>query len=165
MSETTLYDVKLPNKIISLINKIDKMIQEINNKEQTVLLEVKDVFDRDENGNLYLKHKFLEIDDTVGFGSFEDKNYIVYKEPYHLTIKTSIDSHVDSINDFKIRFDKDKLIDSLKHIKSNGGKIGVKKTNDGRNIYASPKNKGDFILSEFDVMLSVESYFMFIEVN
>lgn len=165
MSETTLYDVKLPNKIISLINKIDKMIQEINNKEQTVSLEVKYVYDRDENGNLYLKHKFFEIDDTVGFGSFEDKNYIVYKEPYRLTIKTSIDSHVDSINDFKIRFDKDKLIDSLKHIKSNGGKIGVKKTNDSRNIYASPKNKGDFSLSEFDVMLSVESYFMFIEVN
>lgn len=165
MSENILYDVKLPKKIISLINKIDKTIQEINNKEQTVLLEVKDVYDRDENGNLYLKHKFLDIDDTVGFGSFEDKNYIVYKEPYHLKIKTSIDSHVDSINDFKIHFDKDKLINSLKHIKSNGGKIGVKKTNDGRNIYASPKNKGDFSLSEFDAILSVESYFMFIEVN
>lgn len=161
----TKIDAKLPKKIINIINEIDKTIQGINEKEQSVLLEVKDVYDRDKNSILYLKRKVLEIDDMVGFGRIEDKDDKIYKEPYHLTIMTSIDSHIDSINDFKIRFEKDKLIDSLKYIISNGGKIGVKKTNDSRNIYASPKNKGDFSLSDADAILSIESYFMFIELK
>lgn len=159
--------VKLPKKIRQLIEDIDKAIQEINQNKQTVDVAVKDVYATGINGEIYLKKKELEIESIIGLGRDESNYPVSAVEPYHLVIRTPISDTVDHINNFKIIFDKRKLINMLKQIKHEGGSINIYKSGyeNTKNIGVKPKNTTIPKYKNYDYIDGIELQFMKIEIE
>lgn len=158
-------NVKLPKKIRDLIEDIDKAIQDVNQNKQTVLLDVKDVYSSNKDGTVDFKSKELTIEDIIGLGLDETTEPRGIREPYNLIIKTPISEEISYINDFKIVFNKQKLIDNLKQIKHEGGKLGINKAGGDRSIDVQPKNTSIAKFNSYDYIGRFESFFMSIEVK
>lgn len=157
--------VRLPKKIRDLIRDIDKAIEDVNQNKQTVILEVKDIYTNQKNGNVYFKRKELEINDVIGLGLDETTEPRGVREGYKLTIRTSFTNEVSHINDFKINFDKQKLINVLKQIKHEGGKVWINKKESTRSVDVSPKNTSIEKYKSYDYIGGFESFFMTIEIE
>ena len=157
--------VRLPKKMRDLITDIDKAIEDVNQNKQTVILEVKDVYTNQKNGNVYFKGKELEIDDMIGLGLDETTEPRGISEGYKLNIRTSFTNEITHINDFKIIFDKQKLINVLKQIKHEGGKVWINKKESTRGIDVSPKHTSIEKYKSYDYIGGFESFFMTIEVE
>lgn len=158
-------NVKLPKKIRDLIEDIDKAIQDVNQNKQTVLLDVKDVYTNQKNGNVYFKRKELEINGVIGLGLDETTEPRGIREPYKIIIRTPFTDKISHINDFKVIFNKQKLINNLKQIKHEGGKFGINKAGEGRSIDVQPKNTSIAKFNSYDYIGRFESFFMSIEVK
>lgn len=158
-------NVKLPKKIRDLIEYIDKAIQDVNQNKQTVLLDVKDVYTNQKNGNVYFKRKELEINGVIGLGLDETTEPRGIREPYKIIIRTPFTDKISHINDFKIIFNKQKLINNLKQIKHEGGKFGINKAGEDRSIDVQPKNTSIAKFNSYDYIGRFESFFMSIEVK
>jgi len=157
--------VRVPKKIRDLISDIDKAIEDINQNKQTVILEVQDVYTNSKNGNVYLKRKELEIKDMIGLGLDETTEPRGVREPYNLIIRTPFKNQISHINNFKIVFDKQKLINNLKQIKHEGGKIGINKKESTRSIDVSPKQTSIEKFKSFHYIGGFERFFMSIEIE
>lgn len=157
--------VKLPKKIRDLISDIDKAIEDINQNKQTVILEVQDVYTNSKNGNVYLKRKELEINDIIALGLDETTEPRGAREPYKLIIRTPFKNQISHINNFKIVFDKQILINNLKQIKHEGGKIWINKKESTRSIDVSPKQTSIDKFKSFDYIGGFERFFMSIEIE
>lgn len=159
--------VKLPKKIRQLIEDIDKAIQEVNQNKQTVDVAVKDIYATGVNGEIYLRKKELEIETIIGLGRDESTYPVSAVEPYHLVIRTLISETVDHINNFKIIFDKQKLIQTLKQIKHEGGSIGINKSGyeNTKNISVKPKNTTIPKYQKYNYIGGLELQFMKIEIE
>ncbi|HCU8763891.1 TPA: hypothetical protein OVG04_002705 [Staphylococcus aureus] len=157
--------VRLPKKIRDLIRDIDKAIEDVNQNKQTVILEVKDVYTNQKNGSVYFKRKELEIDDVIGLGLDETTEPRGISEGYKLKIRTSFANEISHINDFKIVFDKQKLINVLKQIKHEGGKVWINKKESTRGIDVSPKHTSIEKYKSYDYIGGFESFFMTIEIE
>lgn len=157
--------VKLPKKIRDLIKDIDKAIEDVNQNKQTVILEVKDIYTNQKNGNVYFKRKELEINDVIGLGLDETTEPRGVREGYKLTIRTSFTNEVSHINDFKINFDKQKLINVLKQIKHEGGKVWINKKESTRSVDVSPKHTSIEKYKSYEYIGGFESFFMTIEIE
>lgn len=158
-------NVKLPKKIRDLIEDIDKAIQDVNQNKQTVLLDVKDVYTNQKNGNVYFKRKELEINGVIGLGLDETTEPRGIREPYKIIIRTPFTDKISHINDFKIIFNKQKLINNLKQIKHEGGKFGINKAGGDRSIDVQPNNTSIAKFNSYDYIGRFESFFMSIEVK
>ncbi|WP_368916281.1 hypothetical protein [Staphylococcus epidermidis] len=157
--------VRLPKKIRDLIRDIEKAIEDVNQNKQTVILEVKDVYTNQKNGSVYFKRKELEINDVIGLGLDETTEPRSIREGYKLIIRTSFTNEISHINDFKIIFDKQKLIYVLKQIKHEGGKIWINKKESTRGIDVSPKHTSIEKFKPYDYIGGFESFFMTIEIE
>lgn len=157
--------VRVPKKIRDLISDIDKAIEDINQNKQTVILEVQDVYTNSKNGNVYLKRKELEIKDMIGLGLDETTEPRGVREPYNLIIRTPFKNQISHINNFKIVFDKQKLINNLKQIKHEGGKIWINKKESTRSIDVSPKQTSIEKFKSFNYIGGFERFFMSIEIE
>lgn len=157
--------VRLPKKIRDLIRDIDKAIEDVNQNKQTVILAVKDVYTNQKNGNVYFKRKELEINDVIGLGLDETTEPRGVREGYKLTIRTSFTNEVSHINDFKINFDKQKLINVLKQIKHEGGKVWINKKESTRSVDVSPKHTSIEKYKSYEYIGGFESFFMTIEIE
>lgn len=157
--------VRLPKKIRDLIRDIDKAIEDVNQNKQTVILEVKDIYTNQKNGNVYFKRKELEINGVIGLGLDETTEPRGVREGYKLTIRTSFTNEVSHINNFKINFDKQKLINVLKQIKHEGGKVWINKKESTRSVDVSPKNTSIEKYKSYDYIGGFESFFMTIEIE
>ncbi|MBO0377103.1 hypothetical protein [Staphylococcus warneri] len=157
--------VRLPKKIRDLIRDIDKAIEDVNQNKQTVILAVKDVYTNQKNGSVYFKRKELEIDDMIGLELDETTEPRGIREGYKLNIRTSSPDEITHINDFKIIFDKQKLINVLKQIKHEGGKVWINKKDSTRGIDVSPKHTSIEKYKSYDYIGGFESFFMTIEVE
>ncbi|GBY65933.1 hypothetical protein [Staphylococcus aureus] len=157
--------VRLPKKIRDLIRDIDKAIEDVNQNKQTVILAVKDVYTNQKNGNVYLKRKELEINDMIGLGLDETTEPRGVREPYKIIIRTSFTNEVSHINDFKINFDKQKLINVLKQIKHEGGKCEINKEGYDRSIGVYPKDTSIAKFNPYGYIARFESFFMTIEIE
>lgn len=159
-------NVKIPKRIRDLIEDIDKAIQDVNQNKQTVILEVKDVYKNNIDGNVYFKRKELVINDTIGLGLDETTtDYVTANEPYNIIISTPIKNEINNITNFNIIFDKQKLIDNLKQIKHEGGKFGIKKVGEDRSIDVRPKNTSIAKFNPYGYIERFESFFMSIEIE
>ncbi|HHC6240466.1 TPA: hypothetical protein ACN4XU_002518 [Staphylococcus aureus] len=158
-------NVKIPKRIRDLIEDIDKAIQDVNQNKQTVILEVKDVYTNQRNGNVYFKRKELEINDVIGLGLDETTEPRRAREPYNIIITTSFTDEISHINDFKIIFDKQKLINNLKQIKHEGGKFGINKAGEDRSIGVHPKDTSIAKFNPYGYIARFESFFMTIEIE
>ena len=157
--------VRVPKKIRDLISDIDKAIEDINQNKQTVILEVQDVYTNSKNGNVYLKRKELEIKDMIGLGLDETTEPRGVREPYNLIIRTPFKNQISHINNFKIVFDKQKLINNLKQIKHEGGKIWINKKESTRSIDVSPKQTSIEKFKSFNYIGGFERFFVSIEIE
>ncbi|MGO4038251.1 hypothetical protein [Staphylococcus pseudintermedius] len=157
--------VRLPKKMRDLIKDIDKAIEDVNQNKQTVILEVKDVYTNQKNGNVYFKRKELEINDVIGLGLDETTEPRGIREPYKIIIRTPFTDKISHINEFKIIFDKQKLINTLKQIKHEGGKVWVNKKESTRGICVHPKNTSIEKFKNYDYIGGFERFFMTIEVE
>ena len=157
--------VRLPKKIRDLIRDIDKAIEDVNQNKQTVILEVKDIYTNQKNGNVYFKRKELEINDVIGLGLDETTEPRRAREPYNIIITTSFTDEISHINDFKIIFDKQKLINNLKQIKHEGGKFGINKAGEDRSIGVHPKDTSIAKFNPYGYIARFESFFMTIEIE
>ncbi|MGK9289642.1 hypothetical protein, partial [Staphylococcus warneri] len=157
--------VRLPKKMRDLITDIDKAIEDVNQNKQTVILAVKDVYTNQKNGSVYFKRKELEIDDMIGLELDETTEPRGIREGYKLNIRTSSPDEITHINDFKIIFDKQKLINVLKQIKHEGGKVWINKKDSTRGIDVSPKHTSIEKYKSYDYIGGFESFFMTIEVE
>lgn len=157
--------VKLPKKVRQLIEDIDKAIQDIHLNKQTINIAVKDVYRTGDKDGIVLNKKELEVDEYIGLGLDEIKKSS--REPYELVIRTPIDESIHHINDFKIIFDKQKLINTLKQIKHEGGSITIHKTGDHnlKSIGVQPKNTTIPKYVSYSYIGKIESEFMMIEVK
>lgn len=157
--------VRLPKKMRDLIKDIDKAIEDVNQNKQTVILEVKNVYTNQKNGNVYFKRKELEINDVIGLGLDETTEPRGVREPYKIIIRTPFTDKISHINDFNIIFDKQKLINVLKQIKYEGGKIWINKKESTREICVYPKNTSIEKFKNYAYIGGFESFFMTIEVE
>lgn len=159
-------NVKLPKKIRDLIEDIDKAIQDVNQNKQTVILEAKDVYTNDKDGNVYFKRKEYAVNDIIGLGLDETtKEFVSAKEPYNIIVSTPINNEISNITKFKIVFDKQKMIDNLKQIKHEGGKFGINKSGKDRCVYVHPHNSSISKFNPYDYIGRFESFFMSIEIE
>ncbi|HHA6127497.1 TPA: hypothetical protein ACONAQ_002788 [Staphylococcus aureus] len=157
--------VRLPKKMRDLITDIDKAIEDVNQNKQTVILEVKDVYTNQKNGNVYFKRKELEINDVIGLGLDETTEPKGIREGYKIIIRTPFTDQISHINDFNIIFDKQKLINVLKQIKHEGGKVWINKKESTRRIDVYPKNTSIEKFKNYDYIGGFERFFMTIEVE
>ncbi|OOV39534.1 hypothetical protein BS756_00695 [Staphylococcus sp. MB371] len=164
-------NVKLPKKVTSFIDDIEVAIREVNNQKQNVDLVVKDIYSKKDNGMVYLKNKEVEINRLIGLGckDIEEIGLTEVREYYRLIIRTQIFEHINELNNYEINFDKQKLIETLKQIKHEGGKIsiGVNKSNTPRtrSIAVQPKNTSITEYKEFDCIIGFEKDFMSVAYN
>lgn len=157
--------VKLPKKVRQLIEDIDKAIQDIHLNKQTINIAVKDVYRTGDTDGIVLNKKELEVDEYIGLGLNEIEKSC--REPYELVIKTPISEDIHHITDFKIQFDKQKLIDTLKQMKHEGGSISINKSgyHDVKHIAVQPKNTTIPKYVRYGYIGNIESEFMSIEVK
>lgn len=136
-----LKHIKLPRKVIGLIEDIDKTIQYMqNNKKLSLKVDVKNVYKVGKEGEVSFFNKVISIDDVIPLGLKEEEGLRVGKEPYRLIVNTVVDASFTKLNDFTIKFDKQKLINTLKKIKSEGNKVGIGNTSRNTStIYAEFK--------------------------
>ena len=158
-------NVKIPKRIRDLIEDIDKAIQDVNQNKQTVTLEVKNVYKNNKDGNVYFKRKELGINDIIGLGLDETTEPKGIREGYKIIIRTPFKDQISHINDFKIVFDKQILINNLKQIKHEGGKIWINKKESTRSIDVSPKQTSIDKFKSFDYIGGFERFFMSIEIE
>ncbi|MEB7347447.1 hypothetical protein NEN33_09465 [Staphylococcus epidermidis] len=164
-SNSNYSHVRLPKKIRDLIKDIDKAIEDVNHNKQTVKLEVKNVYTNQKNGSVYFKRKELEINDIIGLGLDETTEPKGIREGYNIIIRTPFTKEINHVNDFKIIFDKQKLINMLKKIKHEGGKVWINKKESTRGIDVSPKNTSIEKFKNHAYIGGFERFFMSIEIE
>lgn len=115
--------------------------------------------------DIVLNKKELEVDEYIGLGLNEIEKSC--REPYELVIRTPISEDIHHITDFKIQFDKQKLIDTLKQMKHEGGSITIHKTgsDNTKSIGVQPKNTTIPKYIRYAYIGKIESEFMSIEVK
>ncbi|MBG9206958.1 hypothetical protein H0243_14280 [Staphylococcus sciuri] len=157
--------VKLPKKVMNLIEDIERAIQDVNRQKQSVDVAVKDIYSKKENGMVYCKKREFEINDLIGLGSEEVGDIMPAREPYRLSVRTQFFEHINQLNRFEIIFDKQKLIETLKQIKQDGGKISVEKSgyHNTRSIAVNPKNTSITKYKNYTYIGQFERFFMSIE--
>ncbi|MBH4726525.1 hypothetical protein I6D94_13720, partial [Staphylococcus aureus] len=99
------------------------------------------------------EHMALDLDVNTGLA----------KDPYDLKINTEIADTVDALKQVKIIFDEIGLVNALKQIKSDGGKIKLSK--EKRHIMVYPKGTSLYEYNMYDYISSFELMFFSLEYN
>ncbi|MDG0826358.1 hypothetical protein M4K87_12985 [Staphylococcus equorum] len=89
---------------------------------------INDIYKVDNAGQIKLSQKLISISHIIGLGLIREGGIVQAKEPYLLIARTELDSPVQDLKDFKIKFDKQNLINTLKKIKSEGNKVKIETT-------------------------------------
>lgn len=162
-----LKHIKLPKKVLGLIEDIDKTIQYMqNNKKLSLKVDVKDVYKVGSEGEVSFFEKLISINDIIGLGVKEEGEYLTAKEPYRLIVNTKIDDSIPKLKDFTVRFDKQKLIYTLKKIKNEGNKIYIVNTKEATRTIGVHFKKGtetQYIHTDYGYFEGFESEFFYIE--
>ncbi|WP_239751413.1 hypothetical protein [Mammaliicoccus sp. N-M52] len=161
-NETEHAHVKLPKKLTKLIDDIEKAVQEVNDQKQNVDVVVKKIYANKENGTVHVKKKEIEINQLIGFELVGINGLKTFREPYQLIVTTQVIESIDKLNSFKIIFDKQGLIETLKQIKHEGGKIDVEKSgyHNSKGIRVCPKNTSITKYKNYDYISKFETNFM-----
>lgn len=127
-----LKNVKLPKKILTLINDIDNAINYLNeNKDQIGKVEYKNIYIVDKKGELSYKSRLMTIDTLIPLNTVEEIEHLrAVKEPYHLIVNQLLEDSIDNFTKITIKFNKQDLIQELKEIKSQGNAISIHKEGD-----------------------------------
>lgn len=159
--------INLPKKVLGLIEDIDKTIRYMQNKKKLSLkLEVKDVYTVGRGGEVSFFEKLISINDTIGLGVKEEGEHLTAKEPYRLIVNTKISNSIPNLKDFTVKFDKQKLIYTLKKIKSEGNKIYIVNSKFGERtigVHFKKETETQYINSHYGYIEGFESEFFYIE--
>ncbi|MGJ7589115.1 hypothetical protein [Staphylococcus shinii] len=162
-----LKHIKLPKKVLGLIEDIDKTIQYMqHDKKLSLKVDVKDVYKVGREGEVSLLEKLISINDIIGLGVKEEGEYLTAKEPYRLIVNTKIDKSITKLRDFTVRFDKQKLIYTLKKLKNEGNQIYIVNTKEctkNIGVYFKKGNENQYINTNYGYIEGFESEFFYIE--
>ncbi|RIM82189.1 hypothetical protein BU107_13975, partial [Staphylococcus xylosus] len=129
-------------------------------------LDFNDVFKEGSNGEVSFFEKLISINDIIGLGVKEEGEHLTAKEPYRLIVNTKIDASISKLKDFTVRFDKQKLISTLKKIKNEGNKIYIVNTKEATRTIGVHFKKGtetQYIHTGYGYFEGFESEFFYIE--
>lgn len=122
-------ETKIPKSVYKFVENLAFSLAYVYEEKKKVIdtVLVYDKYFLDENGNSEYKKSYIEVDDTISLPSKEWNDYNSWI-PYNINVKNQISDSkdIDQINDLKIIFDSEQLLNDLREEVIKGSTVKVR---------------------------------------